>query len=212
MIGLSVVAVFAIAAIGASAASAKTVLTLKTAKGPLPPGAPLSTFSSNLIFETTAGNLECEENENIATLNNNSSTKDKATINAERSEGNFDGIPHACKTSATGPVLITAEELPWPTEFNTKGQGKVKGSKHVKFTSEFLAVEGPNNHCTFEASTVKFTFNTSGPATITVTKQKFKHNTKAPNQTSLCPASGLLSGTYNVTSGGETVFAELESV
>jgi hypothetical protein len=211
MIGLSVVAVFAIAAIGASAASAKGVLVLKTAKGPLPAGAPISTFSSNLIFETSGGNLECEENENKGTLTNNSSTKDKASITAERSEGDFDGIPHACKTSATGPVLITAEGFPWPSEFNTKGQGKVKGTKKVSFTSEFLALEGPENKCTFEASTVKFTFNIGGPTEITVTKQKFKHNKKAPDQSSLCPSEGLLSGTYNVTSGGETVESEIAS-
>jgi hypothetical protein len=209
MMGLCVVAVFAIAAIGASAASAKTVLRFSTPGPPdLKAGEPVAEFSSNLIFETTAGNLECEENELKGEVTVNDSTKDKAVVHEEISKGDYDGIPGACKTSATGPVIIKSSGFPWPGEFTTKGAGKLKGTKKVAFDSEFLALEGPNNHCTFEASTVKYTFNVQTaktPVTITTTKQKFVHNKKAPNQASVCPASGLLTGTFSGSSKGETL-------
>jgi hypothetical protein len=206
VLGLCLVAIFAITAIAASGASASK-LRLSTAKGELKAGDPVSTFSSNLIFETAAGNLECEENELKGTLKNNASGNDKATITEEISKGNYLEIPGACKTSATGPVLILSEHLPWEAQFKKNGTGKVKGKK-VTFTSTFLALEPPNNKCTFEAATVADTFNataTKEPVTITTTKQTFKHAKKAPNQTPLCPAEGQLSGTFSAESGGETV-------
>jgi hypothetical protein len=214
MMGLCLVAVFAIAAIGASAASAKKVLSLSTAAGELKAGDTVSTFSSNLIFETVAGNLECEENELIGTINGNNEVKIKGSVTEEISKGSYLGIPGACKTSATGPVFITSSGFPWPIEFTTKGLGKVKGSKKVTFTSTFLAIEPPNK-CTFEASTIKDSFNiseTKEPVTITTTKQKFKHNKKAPEQTTLCPAEGVLSGTFSVSHASETVEGVIKNI
>jgi len=214
MMGLCLVAVFAFAAL-ATTASAKTVLDLSTSEGSLKAGDPVATFSSNLIFETSAGNLECEENELKGTLTINDAAKDKASVTAEESKGNYLEIPGACKTSATGPVIIVSSGFPWPVEFIKSGAGKVKGSKKVTFDSTFLALEGPNNHCTFEAATVKNTFNastTKEPVTITTTKQKFKHNKKAPNQTALCPTEGVLSGTFNATSAGKTVETQIISI
>jgi len=216
MMGLCLVAIFAVAAIAASSASAKTVLTFSTSAGALNPGDPIATFSSNLIFETSAGNLECEENELRGKVTINKATKDKASVTEEESKGNFEKIPGACKTSATGPVIIVSSGFPWPVEFvAAKKTGKVKGTKKVAFDSTFLALEGPNNHCTFEASKVAFSFNattTKTPVTLTTTKQTFKHNKKAPNQTALCPASGVLSGTFNASSAGKTVESQLETV
>ena len=209
-----------VAALGISTASAKNVLVGRTPAGVLAPGAKVKAFSSNLIFETSAGNLECEENELIGTQENNEAVKIKGKVTEEFSKGNFEKIPGACKTSATGPVTILSSGFPWPTEQTTKGTGKVKGTKKVTFDSTFLAIEGPNNHCTFEASKVAFSFNTGGIGkpeivTETTTKQTFKHAKKAPNQTALCPASGVLSGTFSIKAGpgfSELVESELKSV
>jgi hypothetical protein len=216
---VGLVLVVALATFGVSNAMAKKVLVGRTAAGPLAPGAAVKGFSSNLIFETVAGNLECEENELLGTLSNNEAVKIKGSITEEFSKGDYLGIPGACKTSATGPVMIESSGLPWPVEFTTKGLGKTKGSKKIAFTATFLAVEPPN-HCTFEASTVKFTFNVGEegkpqPVIEVVTKQKFKHNKKAPEQTTLCPSEGVLSGTFSLTAGpglAETVESELKSV
>jgi hypothetical protein len=215
ILGFALLAV--LAAVAVPSASAKTVGVARTAAGVLAPGAAIEGFSSNLIFETTAGNLECEENQLIGSISNNEATKIHGTITKETSKGDFSGIEGACKTSATGPVLIESSDLPWPVEFTTKGTGAVKGSPRVVFDSTFLALEGPSNHCTFEAAKVKDTYKlgTEGhpiPVVEQVTKQTFKHAKKAKNQTSLCPASGVLSGTFTLHAGpgfSEAVESEL---
>jgi hypothetical protein len=219
MMGLCLVAVFAFAAVMATGASAKEAkpkppknITLSTPKGALATGAKIDTFSSNLIFETTAGNLECEENDIIGSVSSNDTKKDEGPVTEEISKGSFDGIPGACKTSATGPVDIVSSDLPWKVIFSAKGTGEVKGGPKIIFTSTFLALEPPNNKCTFEASKTKTTFGlstTKAPITITTTKQTFKHAKKAANQSTLCPASGVLSGTFTGTSGGETLEDQL---
>jgi len=216
MMGLCLVAVFAFAAVMATGASAKEAkpknITLSTPKGALAKGAKIDTFSSNLIFETTAGNLECEENDIIGEVNTNDAKKDEGPVTAENSKGSFMGIPGACKTSATGPVTIVSSDLPWKVVFSSKGTGEVKGGPKIVFTSTFLALEPPNNKCTFEATKTKTTYGlttTKAPITITTTKQTFKHAKKAANQSTLCPASGVLSGTFTGTSGGETLEDQL---
>jgi hypothetical protein len=217
-LGACVICAFAMSAITAGSASAGDPvpgvdvslpceivfcgIVMESEKGVLEPGGPLGAFSANLIFETAAGNFECEESRLEGTLLSNSQkAKDNASMTKASLKGNFDGIPGACKTSATGPALTEASGFPWLTEFTKKGTGKLKGTKKITFTTTFLALEPPNNKCTFEAATVKFTFplsSTPQPLVPTITKQTFKHNKKAANQTAICPASGVMSGTFDV--------------
>jgi hypothetical protein len=177
-------------------------IVLKSEKGVLEPGGPIGAFSENLIFETAAGNFECEESRLEGTvLSNSQKAKDNASMTKASLKGDFDGIPGACKTSATGPVLTETSGFPWLIEFTKKGTGKLKGTKKITFTTTFLALEPPNNKCTFEAATVKFSFPVNAPwqlLTPTITKQTFKHNKKAANQTPICPASGVMSGSFVV--------------
>jgi hypothetical protein len=172
-------------------------------------------FSSNLIFESSAGNPECEENELDGELLTNDTKNDQGTFNEGRFEGDFDAIPGACKTSATGPVLIAASGFPWPIQFlPAKKALKFKGSKKLEFTISFLALEGPDNKCTFETPRMAGTFNvslTKEPVTVTTTKVTYKHSKHAPDQTALCPASAVLSFTGILHSGAETVESQLTS-
>jgi hypothetical protein len=213
-IGLCLVAAFALAAVMATGASAKGPknLTISTPKGALAKGALVETFSSNLIFETTAGNLECEENFLDGNIEVNDAKKVIGPVTSEESKGHFSGITGACKTSATGPVTILSSDLPWKLTLTSKGTGEVKGGPKIVFTSTFLALEPPNNKCTFEATKTKVTFSlstTKAPTTLTTTKQTFKHAKKAANQSTLCPASGVLSGTFTGKSGGEVIEDQL---
>jgi hypothetical protein len=201
--GLCLVVALAFGAMLAATASAKTVLTLKTAKGPLTAGAEVKAFSSNLIFVTSAGDLECSENTLTGELLTNSGAKDKGKVTSETSKGKEAG--GLCKTSAFGPTEIVSSGFPWPIEFKTKGITKLKGTKKITFTSTFPKAGGAK--CTFEASKVEAKFNTSGPVTITTTKQIFKRNKKLSAE--ICPEKGELSGEFNLTSHGETVEAEL---
>ncbi len=200
--GLCLVAVFALGAM-ASSASAKTVLTLKTKKGALTSGSEVKAFSSNLVFKTAAGNLECSENTLTGALETNGAAKDKGKVTTETSKGKEAG--GLCKTSAFGPAEIVSSGFPWKIEFTTKGVVKLKGTKKVTFTSTFPGAG--NAKCIFESSKVESKFNTSGPVTITTSKQVFKRAKKGSAE--ICPEKGELSGEFNVTSGGETVEAEL---
>jgi hypothetical protein len=213
LVGLAVVAVACLGGVSTASASTRlTHLTLSTAAGSLSPGSPLALFSSNLIFETSAGNLECEEDEFDGELLTNDAKKDLGTFKEARIEGDFEGIPGACKTSATGPVLISGFGFPWPIQFLASKKSKIKGSKKIGFRSTFLALEGPNNKCAFEAMQIAATFNvstTKEAVTLTATKQTFKHNKHAPEQTSLCPPTGSLSMTAILRSGTERVESQL---
>jgi len=189
-----------------SAVASSPVLTFKTAKGgPLKKGAQLRGFSSNLTFTTKLGNLECEENILIGTVEVNGAKKDHGPITEETSKGDFEGIAGACKT-ALGPAAITALHLPWSEEFTSKGTNETKGKK-IAFTSKFLAGPAKGVECTFETATVKGTNNTSGPVVVKVAAQKFKENKKISN--AACPTEGTLSGEFTTTSEGETIEAEL---
>jgi hypothetical protein len=204
IMGLSLVAMFAVAAVFAGAASAKTVLTLKTAKGALAPGAELKAESSNLVFVTSSGNLECTSNILEGTVENNGAAKDKGSVTKESSTGEEAG--GLCKTTTgLGPASIESSGFPWPIEYTTKGTSSLKGSKKVTFTSTFPGAGGAK--CTYEAAKVASTFNTSGVITQTTTNQVFKANKKTSNPA--CPKEGKLSGSFKLFSGDEAVEAEL---
>jgi len=204
IMGLCLVAVFAVTAAFAGSASAKTVLTLKTKKGPLAAGASLVAESSNLIFVTSTGNLECSSNILTGTVGNNGAAKDKGTVTKESSTGEEAG--GLCKTTTPlGPAEIVASGFPWPIEYTTKGTSAVKGTKKVAFTSTFPGAGGAK--CEYESAKVESTFNTSGVITQTTTNQVFKVNKKTSN--AACPKEGKLSGSFKLFSGGEAVEAEL---
>ena len=203
----SVLAMTVLLAGGASAKEAKKdLLTFKTAKGVLASGAKLKATSSNLIFVTSSGNLECSSNILEGEVKVNNAKKDTGPITAESSTGSetVEGKTGACKTTTVlGATLISTSHLPWEAVFTDKGQNEVKGKK-VSFTATF----GGGVKCTFEASKVKSSFGTSGPVVIKTTNQVFKAG-KGSN--GLCPKSGKLSGEFTTTSSGETIEAELTS-
>ncbi|MGA2319551.1 MAG: hypothetical protein ABSG95_02255 [Solirubrobacteraceae bacterium] len=198
-------AIFATSALVLANASAKAkVLVLKTAKGPLAKGAEVKASSSNLIFVTSAGNLECTSNVLTSVLETNEAKKDKAKVTEEQSTGQEEG--GACKTSGgLGRDLIVAGDLPWPTEFTTTGQDTIKGTGKVQFASTFPAAG--DMKCIFESAKVASTFKVPGLAELTTSKQLFKLEAKKSSKA--CPKTGRLSGTFAVTSAGEAVESEL---
>jgi hypothetical protein len=188
---------------GVAGAKGPSNLTLKTAKGALAVGAEVVAESSDLTFETSAGNLECTTNVLTGTLSKNSSKKDEGAIASEHSSGGEPG--GLCKTTTPlGPTEISTSNLPWATVLSSKGIDEVKGKK-VSFTATFPNEGGLK--CTFEAAKVKSTFTIGGPVVLHTVKQKFKANKKTSGTG--CPKEGTLTGTFQGTSGGETVEAEL---
>lgn len=210
IMGAAMLAALAISAVLAGSAAAKSVLIARTAAGVIPVGAEIKASSSDLVFHTEAGNLECTSNVLTGTLGNNESAKDKGTVTEESSTGEI-GFGPACNTTTPfGPADIESSGFPWPVEFSAKGLATVKGSKKVAFKSTFILAEGAS--CTYEASKVKSTFTPGAagspvPVELTTTKQVFKVNKGVSNPA--CPKSGELSGHFTMSSGGETVLSEL---
>ena len=213
MMGASVIAVAALSGLLASSAMAGAIGIIKDPTGVVPAGTVITAQSTNLTTVTAAGNLECEHNVLPSTLTVNNAAKDKSLSSEEKAFGSYLGIEGACKTSAAGPALIETKNFPWPMEFSTKGLATVKGTKKVGFTSTFLALSPPNK-CTFEASKIVSTFPVGAagspvPVVFTTTNQLFKLNKKAPGTASICPPTGQLSGTWNVTDANGVVTDEL---
>lgn len=209
VVGLAIVALFAMSVVLAGTASAKEAakkdLTLKTSEGPLAAKAPIKAESTNLVFVTSAGNLECTSNSIEGEVKTNNATKDEGPINAESSTGSeeVEGKKGACKTTTPlGATLISTSELPWEAIFTDKGVNEVKGKK-VTFTSTFSG----GTVCVFEASKVKSSFTIGGALKLKTENQVFKINKKSSS--SLCPKEGKLTGEWTVTSGGKTVETEL---
>ncbi len=203
LVGLLTAALCVMIAGTASAAKKPTNLTLSTAKGALAAGAPVKAESTDLIFETSAGNLECTSNVIEGTVGNNDAKKDSGSVTAEKSSGGEPG--GLCKTTTPfGATEISVANLPWTDVFTSKGGNEVKGKK-VSFTSTFPGAGGAK--CIFEASKVKSSFTIGGPVQLVTSKQKFKASKKLSNPQ--CPKEGTLSGHWTVTSGGETVTSEL---
>ncbi len=201
LLGLAIVAVFAMTAMSAYAKEGLKLHTAKVAE--LAAGAEIKASSTNLIFTTEKGKLECTVNILGGKLTNNNSSKDKASIESDIEEGEetVGKEEHLCKTGL-GPAKIHSLHFPWTQEFSTKGKAATKGKK-VTFESVFPGLGGVK--CVFEAATVKQTNSTSGPLTLSLTAQKFKANKKESNEA--CPKEGTLAGEFKITSGGETVEA-----
>jgi hypothetical protein len=178
-------------------------LTLKTAKGPIAANQQIKAESTNLIFETSAGNLECSTNVIEGPAGTNGTKKDTGQITAEKSSGGEPG--GLCKTTTPfGAAEIAVANLPWSDVFTAKGANEAKGKK-ISFTSTFPSAAGAK--CTFETAKVKSTFTVGGPVVIHTVKQKFKTNKSASNPQ--CPKEGTLTGDWAVTSNGEVVEGEL---
>lgn len=177
-------------------------LTLKTPKGPVAAGQVLEAFSSNLIAQTAAGDVECEENVFAGPLTNNSSSTDNASITTAISQGNFE-TPGACKTSALGGAFVQWAGLPWSAAFSSKGKFQIGGNS-IDYTVTFPAAGGAS--CEYVATLLSGTNTTSGPLQFTIQKSPFKLAKKSA--AAECPTAGTLSGSFTVSSQGEQVEAE----
>lgn len=207
--GLSLVAVFAMMAASASAEGTGPKVTLRyaTSKIALKKGDPIVAFSSNLVFTTSAGNLECTENTITGADKTNTKEKPSGEITGEKSTGPEGGL---CKTTTPfGPAEILAGNLPWKLKLTNKGVVQINssvGGKTVKFTSTFPAAGGAK--CTFFSKKVLSSFTvskTAVPFVITTSAQVFKLEA---GSTAGCPTEGTLAGTFTTEGKGEGITVE----
>jgi hypothetical protein len=209
IMALSVVAALAMMVSIASAEGTGPKVTLRTAKGALVKNSKISAFSSNLVFSTSAGNLECTENTLNGFMKTNTKEKPSGEITEEKSTGTGGGL---CNTTTPfGKATITPLNLGWKIKLTNKGVVQInsnKGDKTVTFESTFPEAGGA--HCAFASKKVLSSFPVSAtpvPWAITTSNQVFK--LKA-GSTAGCPTEGKLNGTFSTTSSGEPVEVEVK--
>jgi len=220
IMGLALIAAFAVMVASASAEGTGPKTFLRTAGGGLlKKGDVLVASSSNLVFTTSAGNLECSTNVISGPVKTNGKEKPSGEINFTEDIGEevFGSETKLCKT--TTPLKNTSiltNNKPWKLKFITSS-GKVQintglGNKKVEFVSTFP--ESGNVKCKFSTKKVLPTYNepaTPKPLIFTSTNQVFKLET---GSFSGCPTEGHLDGTFSVTKGtlaGETVEVEVHT-
>ncbi len=201
----AIVVMCLVACVGAGgAAAAKSELTLKTAGGVLAPGAPLVISSTHVVWQTPAVRIECSTAELTGTLSSNGAAKDLASFGSALFEGHE--IEGACKSNNMGPATFSITGVPWKLEMSKKGTAELKGSKKLIATVTFIGrPESPK--CTFEAKSVATSLPTSGAVTITWTEALFTRSKKG--NASVCPGEAKVSASWQLSSNGEALEAEL---
>jgi len=178
-------------------------LELKTKAGPLAPGTPVEASSSNLVFSSAAGIVECNESTLFGTLTTNNSTTDVVTFEGAVLEGEPTTFPDECP-SASGPLGVEAVGLPWTAGISSKGAGLLKGRDGVTVENE----EGLA--CTYESPKFALAFanTTSGPEILNFQSQVVVLGKGAtPQEQETCAPQGTVSGSFQLESGGEVVEA-----
>jgi hypothetical protein len=205
----------ALAALPAFASAANVTLRSGSKTGPaLANGTVLtadSSSTSNLVFTSASGNIECKEN----TLNGEVENNGTATTGIKITSASFlaAGGGKDCLTTipngsgGTLTATITAENLPYTADLPSSGAGTLTGSgtpASVKFKAIFDNGTTPVLTCTFEKTSVATTFNFNTALKIDVGASQVFTGTGTG-----CPTSGTLTGSFLVTikSSGGAVFA-----
>ena len=176
---------------------------LKTKAGPLPTGAPVEASSSNLVFTSSAGTVECNESTLSGTLTTNDSTTDVIEFESAVLEGSPAVAPNECP-STSGSLGVEAVGLPWIAGISSKGAGLLKGRDGV------TVEDAEGFACTYEPAKLALTFanTTSGPEILSFQPQVIALGKGATQEEhEHCVAQGTLSGTFQLTSEGEVVEA-----
>lgn len=217
-LGIIFVAALGAAAICAASASAAGHLIIRTAKGPLgtaPRGhlGGIIEGSGSFEFETSAGTVECAHagletfppsDEGGGGLRVNDKSKDKAELGWQFEQGG------KCTADLAFGGGLGRVHLAGPVGyyFTSAGHGGIEppGNKEESFVGfGFLDGEG----CGYYAK-LKFTFTpgaTGHPAPMVLTvDQKFKSEAEPSKP---CPKTGVLKGSFALTSAGETLESEL---
>jgi hypothetical protein len=201
MVGLCLGAC-AISAIAASSASAKkSVLTLSADGMPLAAGAPVTATSTNSVFTTSAGNIECTSTVLSGPLLDNSEKKDKSGAITISQTGTEPG--GGCKTTTAFGYAVINQATTRKTSF-LEWAAFLEFVWYWGFYATFPEAEGLK--CGYEGKKIENAYNVGGPMLVTDTEQKFKL-IKGSNKA--CPKEGKLSGEAYLTSEGSPVEASL---
>jgi hypothetical protein len=188
-----------------------SILVLKASGKALEVGAEIRGESSNLVFSSETGNVECSTNTASGPLKVNRASIDESEI----TEGFFRGTEmepeQLCRsTIGFGPAHVAAADLPWKVKFYAKGcpshcRTEFIGTPVVAFTIAFPDHPGGLT-CIFDAATIHDSWNMTTDVD-TIANQKVKLDTEESDR--LCPKSLVLNGSSRLFSGEEQLEGEL---
>lgn len=205
-------AMLSVGAFGASAALAETVtLHEESTTGPaVPTTETIRGTSSNLVFHTSSGNLECE----TSTVEGKPTKNPGEPAEGEITEASFTGKETSSRCKTTLEVLgskltaaITPTGLPWILKFFANGTTTItsKTGTEVDFSAKLFLGTTEVAHCAYTKTTVEDTFGFNAALVDTITKQVF---TLEAGSSSSCPSTGELNGSFTIkTDKGVTVVA-----
>lgn len=186
----------------------KSALVLKTAAGKLPAGAPLLAHSTNLIVGTPPGNLECTATTLGGKLGSNDASALGVSLEVPLRFAGLEPGELCSTTGGLGPAEVEqATNTPWHLELTSVGHAELEG-KPAAMLATFPSLAG--KQCLFGPLAPAHGFgglsSTSGALTI-----KFTNVPIEGEPTGGCASEGDLNGEFTVTSGGETVEAEVSN-
>lgn len=194
---VSLVAFAAFAVVPAIASASPELQTSAGAK--VATGTAIKAFSSNLVFSSSKGNLECAENTLNGKVTENSGTSIKGEISSATFKASGGGSE--CKTSIPGgTATITPEGLPWCLSTIGTDEVTITGcSGTIGFSAQIKVFGFTVATCKFAANPdIVATYKTStSPLVLTIKSGPFKY---VSGNTEFCSSTGgTLSGSFTVT-------------
>lgn len=169
--GIMLLAAFSMSLIGAGSASAmKTIPLLEeepTLK-PIEPGDPLQFASNDVEFVTSIGTIQCSDATIDATLRTNGLKTDSLAVGAVTMAGTGGGACGSTTPFGDASIIVVADE--WMGSLSTKGKSQFIGNPDLVGNPDLLVeasfsggtIRAAAMRCTWQASTLKGTFNTDG--------------------------------------------------
>jgi hypothetical protein len=208
VVAVSLLAALAIVTSSASAEETGPKVTLLTEAGPLEKGDPLVAVSANLVWQNSAGNIECANETLSGTVKTNSKEKIENEIASFVWHGNEPG--GLCKTTtALGPAEIEWTNVPWKFKLTNVGVAQLTtgiGTKTIRVVFTYPFAGGAK--CMYTSNKVLMSFplsETPVPLSLTMNAQVFKLET---GSTAGCVTEAKLGGTFSTTSEGKAVDVE----
>lgn len=202
---MAVMAMMVVAAVGAGTAMASVTLHEGSATGTeVPIGESFHATSTNLVFSTSSGNLECKTSEVSGTVTNNKAEPAEGEITAGTFTGEEASPANSCKTTIVvsgvklNAVITELTGLPWFFWFYANGETRIFSLTEpptppvVDFTVKFYRSGVDILECEYTKATLFNEIVAFGAAfEDRISGQKFTSTSTG------CPTEGFLNGTFN---------------
>jgi hypothetical protein len=169
--GIILLTALSMSVIGAGSASAMKAIPLleeEPTLKPIEPGDPLQFASNDVELVTSMGTIQCSDATIDATLRTNGLKADSLTVGAISMAGTGGGACASTTPFGDASIIVVADE--WTGSLSTKGKSQLIGNPDLVGNPDLLVeasfgggtIRAAAMRCTWQASTLKGTFNTDG--------------------------------------------------